>query len=287
MAVPSMCTFLYGDLSVHEVKKFGLLALMFFNIIGSYWLLRPLKDGIFYTIVGLEYLPYAKMMSFIVIVPLILVYSKLVDLYSKHWLVYIIATAYASLFAIVALLLLSPTVGLANTESDPWRLLGWVTYFGIESYGSIVVALFWSFVASCTSSGSAKKGYALIVTGGQIGSILGPSLATQTATFTIPGLVFVAVTGIMTVVLLTNYYMAQVGQEELDISNRQEREEEREEEKREQREFQKLQRKSAVDLDEDHTNIEDSTSEADTGAAKENSSSAGDLSGVGKKKSCR
>eukprot|EP00011_Vannellida_sp_DIVA3-517-6-12_P001092 CAMPEP_0114629546 /NCGR_PEP_ID=MMETSP0168-20121206/13418_1 /TAXON_ID=95228 ORGANISM="Vannella sp., Strain DIVA3 517/6/12" /NCGR_SAMPLE_ID=MMETSP0168 /ASSEMBLY_ACC=CAM_ASM_000044 /LENGTH=530 /DNA_ID=CAMNT_0001841015 /DNA_START=235 /DNA_END=1824 /DNA_ORIENTATION=- len=250
MALPSMCKLLYGDLSVQEAKKFGLLALMFFNIIGSYWLLRPLKDGIFYTIVGLEYLPYAKMLSFIVIVPLILVYSKLVDLYSKHWLVYIIASSYAALFAIVALLLLSPTVGLANTDASPWRVLGWVTYFGIESYGSIVVALFWSFVASCTSSGSAKKGYALIVTGGQIGSILGPSLATQTATLTIPGLVFVAVMGILTVVLLTNYYMTQVGNAELDSAAKEEAREEAEEQANEAAKYQRLQRKTAADMGE-------------------------------------
>lgn len=39
---------LWGDLSKEELKKFGLLALGFFFLIGSFWPLKILKDGIFY-----------------------------------------------------------------------------------------------------------------------------------------------------------------------------------------------------------------------------------------------
>src|SRR4029077_146567 len=53
---------------------------------------------------------------------------------------------------------------------------GWVSYFAIESFGSIVIALFWSFVASITDSDSAKRGYPFIVAGAQIGSIGGSAL---------------------------------------------------------------------------------------------------------------
>ena len=41
---------LYGDISVEEFKKFGMLGLIFLFIIGSYWLLRPLKDAVFFTV---------------------------------------------------------------------------------------------------------------------------------------------------------------------------------------------------------------------------------------------
>ena len=201
------CRYLYGDLSPFELKKFSILAFMFTNLIGSYWLMRPLKDGVFYTLVGLEYLPYAKMLSFLIIIPLILIYSKLVDLYSRHILIYIICGAYGILFAISSFLLRLPDIGLANTNSDPSRILGWIVYVGIESYGSICVALFWSFVASSTSSASAKKGYPLIITGGQIGSILGPSIATMTELFSIPNLFTFAVFQIILIISLTRYYM--------------------------------------------------------------------------------
>jgi len=216
--IPSVCKYLYGDLSVVELKKFLILAVLFLNLIGSYWLLRPLKDGVFFTTVGLQYLPYAKMSSFIVIIPLILIYSKLVDMYPRHVLMYIICGGYGILFAIISVCLKLPQIGLDNTESSPDRLLGWVTYFGIESFGSICVALFWSFVTSSTSSSSAKKGYPMIVTGGQIGSILGPFLATTTEYLSIPTLFFIAVSEIAFVVLLTQYYMRVIGNSELAAS---------------------------------------------------------------------
>ena len=54
---------LYGDISGDELKKFSLLSLTFFFIIGGYWLLRPLKDSIFFSSVGGAYQPKAKMFS--------------------------------------------------------------------------------------------------------------------------------------------------------------------------------------------------------------------------------
>ena len=208
--LPGPCNYLWGDMSKFEVRKFGILAFMFFNLIGSYWLMRPLKDGVFYTVVGLEYLPTAKMLSFIVIIPMILGYSKLVDMYPRHIIIYIICSAYAVLFTIVSFCLTLPEIGLQNTNSDPSRLLGWITFFGIESFGSICVALFWSFVTSSTSSVSAKKGYPLIITGGQIGSIIGPSLATMSEYLSIPSLFMIAVTEICCVLALTKYYMVRI-----------------------------------------------------------------------------
>ena len=205
--LPAPCRYLWGDLSPFEIRKFGILAMMFFNLIGSYWLLRPLKDGVFYTIVGLEYLPNAKMISFAVIIPLILVYSKMVDMFPRHKLIYIICGTYAAIFALIAFCLTLPEMGLGNHESSPDRLLGWFTYFTIESFGSICVALFWSFVTSSTAAASAKKGYPLIITGGQVGSIIGPSLATQSAFFSIPVLFFIAVLEILLVLVLTSVYM--------------------------------------------------------------------------------
>ena len=201
------CRYLWGDLSPFEIRKFGILSFMFFNIVGGYWLLRPLKDGIFYSLVGLDYLPLAKMLSFVVIIPMILMYSKLVDLYPRHIILYIICGAYSILFTMISLCLTLPIIGLSNTVSDPHRYLGWITFFAIESYGSICVALFWSFVTSSTSSSSAKKGYPLIITGGQIGSIIGPSLATMSQIFSIPNLFFIAVIQVSTVLILTYYYM--------------------------------------------------------------------------------
>lgn len=167
---------LWGNLTQDEFKRFGILSSVFLFIIGSYWLLRGIKDGIFSYTVGVEYIPKAKMGTILILFPLVLGYSKLVDLVEKHVLFYILCSAYFVLFTGLAIALANPVTGIQNTETSPYRIVGWVTYFGIETFGSLIVALFWSFVASTSDSASAKKGYALIIAGAQFGSIAGPSL---------------------------------------------------------------------------------------------------------------
>jgi len=193
---------LYGDLSAEEFKKFGMLSSILLAIIGSYWLLRTIKDAIFMKTVGKLYIPYAKMTSFAVLIPLILIYSELVDLVQRHKLFYIICGTYFVIFVGIAIGLAHPTIGLANTVTDKYRIIGWVTYLSIETFGSLVVALFWSFVASTTDTASAKKGYALIIGGAQIGSMAGPALNTMASILGIPVLFGIAAAGIFAVPLL-------------------------------------------------------------------------------------
>lgn len=199
---------LYGDLSVEEFKKFGTLSSVLLCIIGSYWLLRTIKDAIFMKTVGKLYIPYAKMASFVILVPLILFYSKLVDLVQRHKLFYIICGIYFLIFLGIAVALAHPTIGLANVVTDKFRIVGWVTYLGIETFGSLVVALFWSFVASTTETSAAKKGYALIIGGAQIGSMAGPFLVNRTASsLGIPVLFGVAAVAIFLVPLLIAFFV--------------------------------------------------------------------------------
>ncbi len=198
---------LWGDISGEEFKRFGLLSITFLFIIGTYWLMRPLKDGLFIKIVGASYIPWAKIASFLFIVPLILIYSKLVDLVAKQKLFYIICIFYALLFFTISFALKHPTIGLANTVPSSGRLLGWIIYLSIESFGSLVVALFWSFVASSTDTSSAKKGYALIISGAQVGSIAGPFLASNAKSFGMPLLTIFVAIGILIVPILIKLFI--------------------------------------------------------------------------------
>jgi AAA family ATP:ADP antiporter len=169
---------LYGELTYRELHKFSLLGLTFLCIIGSYWLLRPLKDAVFFAVVGgREWQPIAKMLSVVVVALVAMLYSRLVDQLSRERLFYAVCCFFAASFFALALLLAHPTVGLANATAGPERLVGWYAYFLIEAYGSITVSMFWSFVASCTGATSASRGYSLIVGGAQVGSITGPLLA--------------------------------------------------------------------------------------------------------------
>ncbi|KAG5184352.1 hypothetical protein JKP88DRAFT_269750 [Tribonema minus] len=175
-------TQLYGDLPAAERLRVAWLAGTLFFIIGGYWLLRSLKDPIVATIVGVEYIPRCKMVSLVVVFALVFVYNKLLDVFPKHRLFYIVGGFYALAFGVISALLADPVVGLANTKADPTRLLGWVSYCAIESFGSICVSLFWAFVNSTMNFEGAKSAYGLIIAGAQVGSILGPSIAATYAT---------------------------------------------------------------------------------------------------------
>lgn len=169
-----MISFLSGFESKEERRKFSLLAAVFSLTIGVYWLFRPVKDGVFLTMVGTDWQPLVKILSFFVVVPIVFIYSKLVDRYPRHKLLYGLSVFYAVATVGFAFLILNPVIGIANTEASPWRILGWTWYLFVESFGSVMVALFWSFVADTTTPDSAKRGYSLIALGGQLGGLMGP-----------------------------------------------------------------------------------------------------------------
>lgn len=181
--ITKLVSYLYGDLNREEVKKFSILGFTFFFLIGSYWLLRTQKDAAFNAIVGLEYQPMAKMISWGASILIVLLYSKLVDMLSKNALLMSLASFYGVGFAATAYLLQHPTVGFANTVASPNRIFGWFIYLFTESFGTVMVGLFWAFVTSSTKTESAKKGYPLIIAGAQTGSILGSWLSWQSARF--------------------------------------------------------------------------------------------------------
>lgn len=178
----------YPDLEANEIKKFTLLSGALLLIIGAYWMMRLLKDTLFLKIAfpttlgwsataAREFWPWAKTGSVVFVVIMVLIYSKLVDLFEKHKLFYIYCTFYGIIFSIATgLLFIRQIYGDVALGKWPLAALGWGFYLAIESFGSIVVALFWSFVASVTTSESAKRGYPLIIAGAQLGSITGAAI---------------------------------------------------------------------------------------------------------------
>src|ERR1700722_946338 len=80
--------------SKDEVLKFSLLGIIFGLIIGAYWGLRPIKDGIFGQIVGIDYQPYAKWLSLVIVSTLVIIYGKLIDSFPRHRVFYMLTTAY-------------------------------------------------------------------------------------------------------------------------------------------------------------------------------------------------
>ena len=181
LAVPFLRRMMFGEFSKEELKKFLLLGCTFFFLIGVYWTLRPLKDSIFMSMVGRDYQPWAKLVSLCVLFPLVIIYSKLVDKFPRHRMLYVIALIYAVATVAFGLMFMHPTIGLANKTLDTGRILGWAWYVFVESYGSLVVALFWAFSTDITPPESAKRGFSVVYMIGQMGCVFGPLFLTPLA----------------------------------------------------------------------------------------------------------
>ncbi len=225
-----LITKFYGKFSRDELKKFLLLAIIFGFVIGVYWLLRPIKDGIFCKMSGSLNIPYAKMLSLVIVFPLVMIYSKLVDKFPRHRVFYALCAIYGTLALMFAYFFSSSTLGLANTEvitlvggkTDTQhvlllgRMIGWAWYIFIESFGSIIVALFWSFNADITSPDSAKKGYPIIGMGGQLGGVMGPLLiATQAKNLGAHTMAFIAGIWIFCIALMIKIFVTITPKEQL------------------------------------------------------------------------
>lgn len=199
----SIVTMLYGELSPTELLQASFFSLLLCFIVGIYWMMRSLKDSIFATIVGLEYQPMAKMLSLVVVTLLLFCYNKIVDCVPRHHLFAVICGSYSAVFVLTAVLLMSTTFGLNGPDGQPLpaspdRLLGWVHYFAIESYGSLVVSLFWQYLNSQVNLKAAKAQYGLITAGGQVGAITGCTLVVGSKRFGVPQLY--AFGGVLTLV---------------------------------------------------------------------------------------
>ncbi|HBS47765.1 TPA: hypothetical protein DEO28_01980 [Candidatus Dependentiae bacterium] len=175
----------WGEMSKDELKRFGILSITYFLLIGAYWLTRSMKNAVFENLVGYSrYQPFAKMVSLVFVICAVLFYNKLVDLLKRDTLFYIFATFFGISFLGLGYLVVHPDIISISqgsilssvTSFIPGKFLGWFMYCFIESYGSIMPALFLSIVASTMTTELAKKGYGMIFTFAQLGLILGTGL---------------------------------------------------------------------------------------------------------------
>mmetsp|Transcript_20087 Transcript_20087/g.28278 ORF Transcript_20087/g.28278 Transcript_20087/m.28278 type:complete len:634 (+) Transcript_20087:207-2108(+) len=187
-------TRLYGDLPVEEMIRTMILSSTLFFMIGGYWLLRSLKDPVITHLCGVTAIPKAKMLSVFVVLGVVSVYNHLLDNpnLKKHTLFYVFGTFYFFLFTVISLLLMHPTIGIPNQVPNYNRTLGWISYCSIESFGSVMVSLFWSFANSNSNFENAKASYGVLVATAQIGSIIGPTFVQQFAeSWGVPSVYFI------------------------------------------------------------------------------------------------
>lgn len=175
-----VCRFNFGDFSTEEFKKFLKMGVIFALIIGVYWTLRPLKDAVFIHLVGKHFLPYAKTVSVLALLPLVMFYTRLLERVSREKMLHILPLFYgvATIFFALSMLIFErPVDEIASLSSLPFvatKALGYLWYLFVESFGSLVVALFWAFATDTTEPSPAKRGFPLVVAIGQMGGVILP-----------------------------------------------------------------------------------------------------------------
>lgn len=161
--------------SREELFRFLQMAVIFGLIIGVYWAMRPMKDSIFDAIIGgKDWLWSAKIVSLLVNVPLVIIYSKLTDVFPRHKFFCFLTAFYGVCTLGFAWAFAHEHIGLANLQQDPYRMIGWAWYVFVESFGSLVVALFWAIATDITKPDAAKRGFPLIGLFAQLANIAFP-----------------------------------------------------------------------------------------------------------------
>lgn len=161
-----------------------------YTLVSAYWLARSLKSGVFSLLVGLEHEPEAKLGTLVVLIPILLMYNTALDkIPSKVTLMVLIIGSYGVLFGAAAVLL-----GLSGGTPSSWSwALGWALYWGIESFGSVCIALAWSifsYILAPRSADIAAAVYPLAVVVCQVGALSGAASAKFTPTFGFPAMLF-------------------------------------------------------------------------------------------------
>jgi len=157
--------------------KIIFLSVAFFCIIGGYTLARELKNTLFIAMVGKDFAPIAKVLSFIVLIPAVLFYSKLVDSMRRYHVLMVCSAFFGIMGLVFTFLIGHPTIGLLNVDKSPYRIFAWLFYFFGEGYSPFVVSVLWAFVTSITSPEESKRNYGVMVAASKIGGALSAAFA--------------------------------------------------------------------------------------------------------------
>ncbi len=160
-----------------NILKVCLLSLIYCLIIAGYSVARDLKNSVFVAMVGKEFIPWARSIGLLILIPAILLYSRIVDNVRRYNLLRIYSVFFGVTGLFCAYLLQHPTIGIPNSDPSTFRLFGWFFYFFVEAYSPFLVSVFWSFANSISNPEEVKSSYGPIVAGSKIGGILITALA--------------------------------------------------------------------------------------------------------------
>ncbi|MBE9549924.1 MAG: MFS transporter [Proteobacteria bacterium] len=150
----------------------------FFLVITSFWILKPIKKGLFiqfYDVSGFTLMNWhlaasqaeliAKVLNMLVAFAAVVVFTLLVRHMRRHWL-----TLTFSIFFILGFIYYSQVI---DTPGD-WTI--WSFYLFGDLFSTLMVATFFAFLNDSVTPDKAKRLYGLIGLGGVAGGVFGTSM---------------------------------------------------------------------------------------------------------------
>ncbi len=161
----------FWDIRPNERARVGLLALYFFLVITSYYVIKPVRNSLFIQRLGADNLPYVYILTALLVGVLISFYSRFADRITRRALV-------MGTFAF-----------LASNLVAFWWILGrggllssGAFYIWAKLYPLLLVSQFWLVANDFFTTPQAKRVFGLIGAGGIVGGIAGSSIAGGFAT---------------------------------------------------------------------------------------------------------
>ena len=154
------------SLSKEERRKALLLAAYFFLVIMAFWVQKPLRTSKFIHFIGAKNIPYAKLGTAFLILPVMLVYSAVVRRVRREH----VAVGACAAFALCALSFWA----LFRTTAPDWA--HYAFFFYVDIYITVMLAVFWSFANDITPPEQARRIYGVVGAGGIIGGAAGSAV---------------------------------------------------------------------------------------------------------------
>jgi ATP:ADP antiporter, AAA family len=154
-----------------ETWALALSFLYFLLLLASYYILRPVRDGLV-ALLGTDELKYLNLVVLLVMAILTPIFATLMARVPRTKLlpaIYLFAIANLLAFAFVF-------------ENAAWLDMGTRVFFvWIMVFNMFVIAVFWSFMADIWNEEQARRLFGLIAAGGSAGGLIGPMLAQRLA----------------------------------------------------------------------------------------------------------
>ncbi|MEX2399584.1 MAG: Npt1/Npt2 family nucleotide transporter [Rhodothermales bacterium] len=154
------------------------LALLFFLVIATFWVLKPIKRGLIIAYFGqdaLQILGYAlngaqaeqigKVINMIVAYGVVIVFTLLARRLDRALLIAVLAGGFGVLFIVFSFQMAEPTA-----------LVVWTFYVMGDIFTTVMVVSFWAFANDMNEGSEAERLYGVVGLGGVVGGFAGATL---------------------------------------------------------------------------------------------------------------